>query len=551
MTSKAASYDLKRKLGIMNLELEVYRQIGGLVVRGASRESVLNKLMDFTMKAMDASSGSLYLLDGAAKELSTEVVRGGRGRKGLNMRPTDGIAGRVASTGKTHISPVKKAGQGKAGPDARGNMLAVPLMRRRKVIGVIEVIEKNDGKPFTNSDKKVMASLANHFSIIMERANLFAELDGRIKQFSTLNEVGNLLISTLDQSVVRHRAMEAVTKLMHAEAGSLLLVDRERGELYFEVALGSKGKRLKEVRLGIGEGIAGWVAKHNSPLLIHDVTKDKRFQGKIDKRSKFRTRNMVCVPVTIKGNVIGVLQAINKVSGPFTKEDLKLFQLFSNQVAIALDNARLYEEIKDTFYATSGALAEAIEKRDPYTGGHTKRVLAYCLAIARHLKMPEDSLEVLKLSAVLHDIGKIGIGDSILRKDAPLDDDEAEAMRMHPELGAEILKHVPQLKDVVPGMLCHHERVDGLGYPNGLKRERIPLIARIISVADTYDAMTTTRPYRKGLPPEEAVKELKRYSGRQFDDDIVKAFLRAFRRGEINNSRRPNKKQRPVSSRQT
>ncbi|MBI5491758.1 MAG: GAF domain-containing protein [Deltaproteobacteria bacterium] len=557
MTSKAkaVSPDLKRKLGIMNLELEVYRQIGGLVVRGASRESVLNKLMDFTLKAMATTSGSLCLLDGATKELSFEVVRGAGAKrlKGLRMRPASGIAGHVASTGKAYISQDLRKDRLWSGiktDAAHKNMLAVPLMRRRKVIGVIEVINRNGGKPFTNSDKKVMTSLANHFSIIMERANLFAELDGRIKQFSTLNEVGNLLISTLDQSVVRHRAMEAITKLMHAEAGSLLLVDRERGELYFEVALGSRGKRLKEVRLDIGEGIAGWVAKHGRPLLIHDVTKDKRFQGKIDKRSKFSTRNMICVPVTIKGNVIGVLQAINRVSGPFTREDLKLFQLFSNQVAIALDNARLYEEIKDTFHATSGALAEAIEKRDPYTGGHTKRVLAYCLAIAKHLKMPEASLEVLKLSAVLHDIGKIGIEDRILRKDAPLDGDEAASMRMHPELGAEILKHVPQLKDVVPGMLCHHERVDGLGYPNGFKKERIPLIARIISVADTYDAMTTTRPYRKGLPPEAAVKELKKYSGRQFDDDIVKAFMRAFRRGEINGSGRPDKKQRSVSSRQ-
>ncbi len=546
-----SSPDLRRKLGIMAIELEIYRHIGGLVVKGASRAVILNKLMDFTLKAMDTSSGSLYLLDDS-KELSFEVVRGTGAKrfKGLKMRAQSGIAGHVATTGRPYVSEDLRKDKfwiGIKTDRSHKNMLAVPLMKRRRVIGVIEVINKNDGKPFTKSDLKVMTSLANHFSIIMERANLFTELDGRIKQFSTLNEVGNLLISTLDQSVVRHRAMEAITKLMHAETGSLLLLDREREELYFEVALGAKGRRLKEVTLDIGEGIAGWVAKYGKPLIIHDVTKDKRFQGNIDKRSKFRTRNMICVPVSIKGNIIGVLQAINKVSGTFTKEDLKLFQLFSNQVAIALDNARLYEEIKDTFYATSGALAEAIEKRDPYTGGHTKRVLAYCLAIANHLRMPKTTLEVLRLSAVLHDIGKIGIEDRILRKDAPLDAMEAASMKMHPELGAEILKHVPQLRDIVPGMLYHHERVDGLGYPKGFKKEQIPLIARIISVADTYDAMTTTRPYRKGLDPEVALRELKKCSGRQFDANVVAAFLRAFRGGEIDGVRRPPGK-RPVKT---
>ncbi|OGQ50800.1 MAG: hypothetical protein A3J24_01675 [Deltaproteobacteria bacterium RIFCSPLOWO2_02_FULL_53_8] len=244
---------------------------------------------------------------------------------------------------------------------------------------------------------------------------------------------------------------------------------------------------------------------------------------------------MVCVPVEVKGIRIGVIQAINKIGGDFTKADLKLFQLFANQVAIALDNARLYQEIKETFYNTSEALAEAIEKRDPYTGGHTKRVLWYSLAIARHLGMNNDELEKVKLSAVLHDVGKIGIEDAILRKQGPLDERERAVMSMHPKFGGEILKRVPQLSDIVPGMLHHHERYDGLGYPDQLKQEAIPLIARIIAVADTYDAMTTTRPYRKGLSKEVALSELKKYSNVQFDGTVVDAFLRGFDAGEMDN----------------
>lgn len=522
----------------MSIELGIYREIGGLAVKGSSRSTILNKLMDFALQALETDSGTLYLLDPKNNELTFEVVKGPRSGKlkGLKMRAQTGIAGLVAKTGKPHISSELARDRHWAGikfADSHTNMMAVPLTVKKKVVGVIEVIHKAGGQPFTRDDLNALTSIANHFAIIMERADLFTELDNRVRQFSILHDVGSLLVSTLDQTVVRHRAMEAITKIMSAETGSLLLVDDERQELYFEVALGEKGKTLKEVRLGMGEGIAGWVAKHGKPLIIDDVTQDRRFQGRMDKKSKFQTRNMICVPVEIKGKTIGVLQAINRLDGTFTRDDLRLFQLFSNQVAIALDNARLYEEIKETFHATSGALAESIEKRDPYTGGHTKRVLEYSTAIAMNLNLNADEIENVKLSAVLHDIGKIGIEDRILRKEAPLDAGEAAQMKQHPQFGAEILKHVPQLKGIVPGMMYHHERVDGLGYPMGLKNDEIPLVAKIIAVADTYDAMTTTRPYRKGLPPDVAVTEIKKYCGKQFDLKVVKAFLKAFAGGEF------------------
>jgi GAF domain-containing protein len=362
---------LRKKLSIMELEVEVYREMGGLAVKGASRSALFNRLLEFALKAVDASSGALYSVDSNGT-LFPDAVKGADGLK------DKALASLAVRSGKARIRKGGVRSGGRApSREAETSGLAVPLVRDKKVSGAITASGAKGRTPFTDADLKVFASLANHLSIIMERAELISSLDNRISQLSALNEVGALLSSSLDHNVVRHRAMEAITRLMRAETGSLLLLDRENGELYFEVALGEKGKKLKEVRLKVGEGIAGWVAKHSEPVVIHDVTRDARFQGSVDKRSKFRTRNMVCVPVVIKGQVIGVLQAINRIGGEFTADDLKLFQLFSNQAAIALDNARLYEEIKEAFYATSSALAEAIEKRDPYTGGHTKRVLAY------------------------------------------------------------------------------------------------------------------------------------------------------------------------------
>ncbi|OGP10496.1 MAG: phosphohydrolase [Deltaproteobacteria bacterium GWC2_42_51] len=359
------------------------------------------------------------------------------------------------------------------------------------------------------------------------------ELDRHAKQFAILTEIGTLLNSTLDQKVVRNMALEAITRLMNAEAGSLLLVDNEKKELYFEVALGEKGDRVKEIRLKIGEGIAGWVAEHGEPLLIPDVRKDSRFYRLADEKTDFVTRNMVCVPIKVKDKTIGVLEAINRLDGVFTEDDVKLFQMFSNQVAIALDNARLYEEMRDTFLGVAEALAEAIEKRDPYTGGHTKRVVNYSLAAAKYLNLSQREIELLRLSAILHDIGKVGIEDKILRKPGRLDDEETKVMKMHPTFGVDIMQHIKQLKDLIPGMKYHHERSDGNGYPDGLKGKEIPIIASIIAVADTFDAMTTDRSYRTRLPHHIAIDEIKKEAGAQFEREVALAFVKAFEAGEI------------------
>lgn len=354
-----------------------------------------------------------------------------------------------------------------------------------------------------------------------------------VKKLLTLYRIGALLNSSLDLQVIQKRAMEAITNLVNCEAGSLLLVDEEKGELYFQIALGEKGEQVKEIRLKIGEGIAGWVAKEGKPVIVHDVTKDPRWFRKADEKTKFKTRNMVCVPVKTHEKVIGVIQAINKRRGKFSKEDQKLLEHMSNQLSIAIENARLYEELRKTFFETSQALAEAIEMRDPYTGGHTVRVMNYSVAIGEEMGLPPGEMEKLKISAILHDVGKIGIEDSILRKAGGLEPEEIAKMKSHSVMGEEIVKRVSSLKDVATIIRAHQERFDGKGYPDGLKNGEIPLHARIIAVADSFDAMTTDRPYRKGMSFEEAIEEIKKNRGIQFDPDVVDAFVRTFEKGRI------------------
>jgi HD-GYP domain-containing protein (c-di-GMP phosphodiesterase class II) len=355
----------------------------------------------------------------------------------------------------------------------------------------------------------------------------------RLEQLNTLMELSALINSTLDTSEIKKWAIEAVVRLLDAETGSLILVDQETGELFFEVVLGEKGEKLKEIRLEKGEGIAGWIAEKGEATIVNDVQSDHRFFKIADIKSQFTTKNMVCVPVKSKDKIIGVLEAINKRSGFFDEEDKELLVSLANQVAIAIENANLYQELKEAFYGTAEALAEIIEKRDPYTGGHTKRVMNYSYAIGKAMNLSKKELEDLKLAAILHDVGKIIVRDNILLKEDRLDPEEIGKMSMHTKYGAEILSHIKQLKDIIPGVRGHHERVDGLGYPDNIKGEDIPTIAKIIAVADAFDAMTTDRPYRKEMSFEAAFEELRRNSGTQFDKDVVDTFIKEYKKEEL------------------
>ncbi len=354
------------------------------------------------------------------------------------------------------------------------------------------------------------------------------------KQLMTLSVLSRILNSTLEHRTVRRRAMQAATELMKAEVGSLLLIDEETNRLYFEVALGDKEETVKTFHLEMGEGIAGWVAQHGEPLIVHDAQNDPRFFNEVDKKSKFTTKNVICVPVKVKDKTIGVLEAINKLGGgSFSEDDLSIFQSLADQVAVALDNARLLAEIEGLFFQTAESLADAIEKRDPYTGGHTKRVTEYSIAMGEELNLEPDEMRWLKLAAILHDIGKIGVEDVILRKEDKLTEEEYGQMKKHTLMGAEIIGHIKQLHGIIPGLKYHHEKLDGKGYPEGLANGSIPLIAKIVAVADTFDAMTSDRPYRKALRKKEAFNELRRCVGTQLDRELVDSFIKACEAGKF------------------
>lgn len=350
---------------------------------------------------------------------------------------------------------------------------------------------------------------------------------------NSLMQMAALINSSLDPNEIRRTAVSVATECVGADAASLLLIDKYTGELCFEVVTGAKSHFLERRRMKPGEGIAGWVARKGGAVIVDDVKNDKRFNPIFDEESGYDTRTMIVVPVYYKSTMLGVLQAINKLDGKFNQDDLEMLETVANLVGTAIENALLFQEQRETFLGITTAFAEALEKRDTYTGGHTRRVRDYSLIIATEMKLSHKECEELKLSAILHDIGKIGVSDKILQKPGKLDQDEFLEMSLHPSCGADILSHVKSLSSMLAGVRHHHEKFDGSGYPDKIKNNEIPLIARIISVADAFDAMTSTRSYRTALPHNFAMQELIDCSGRQFDPDVVAAFKSAYDRGEI------------------
>ena len=234
--------------------------------------------------------------------------------------------------------------------------------------------------------------------------------------------------------------------------------------------------------------------------------------------------SLAIVPLKMRERLLGWIGVVSlTASKRFDEGQRKLLSIVASRAAAAIENARLYEDLQATFQQTIQSLARTIDKMDRYTSGHSERVARYAVNLARWLGLAEDQIEIVRHSALMHDIGKIGCVMN-LNKPGKLTQPEYEVFKRHPVYGREILDPIKFLGPVIPGVHLHHERWDGRGYPLGLERQEIPLIARIITVADTYDAMTSDRAYRRALPHEVTVNEIVRCSGSQFDPDIAGIF---------------------------
>ncbi|MBF0564658.1 MAG: HD domain-containing protein [Nitrospirae bacterium] len=397
------------------------------------------------------------------------------------------------------------------------NMAGFPIIADGQAVGWVH-----------GDDRKANAivSVVNHMvKTEMEKKALATETLDKYNELTMLYDFVEK-VNTFNVKEIANFLIKQVLVQIRADNASIMLENETTGLLETIAASGTYFDPMMPLKPGTG--IAGSVMLAGKAEIINDCLSDPRY---IVGRNKISS--LICAPIKAKEKTIGVVNASTIKPNNYTADDLKFFSTLVTQAAFAIDNARLYENLKKAFIKTVNTLAETIEKRDPYTGGHTKRVMNYSVAIAEELGIGDKDRERLELASILHDIGKIGVSDKVLLKTSKLTDEEFDEIKKHPVYGEEILSYIENLDDIIPGIKSHHERFDGKGYPEGLRGDEIDLIARIIAVADSFDAMTSDRPYRKGLSFDVALGELRKCSGTQFDSKVVDAFFEAHKNHKI------------------
>jgi len=328
--------------------------------------------------------------------------------------------------------------------------------------------------------------------------------------------------------------MRITRQALNASASSILLCEEGAQRLVFMFADGPLGERVRRLRISKQSGIAGWVARNGKPLIVNDVSKHQCFSKYTDEVIGYTTKSIICVPLFMNQKVIGVIEMLNKLDGSgFDEHDLHALTVAAATAVKVMENFGHTRSPLFAYKITINALVSAVDAKETFTRGHSKRVSEYALMAANALSLSKEQKQTIEYAAIVHDIGKLAIPDSILNKSDALTDEEWKMIRRHPVTGFNMLRGIDFLEEASRLVLYHHERYDGKGYPKGLKGNAIPVGARLIAVADAFDTMTIEHTYRAARSKKEAFTELQKYAGSQFDPAAVKAFNSGFIRSYL------------------
>jgi PAS domain S-box-containing protein len=368
---------------------------------------------------------------------------------------------------------------------------------------------------------------------ITKRKTAEKQINRQFDRLQALRTIDVAITASLDLGHTLNVFLDQVTSQLRADAVDVLLYNRYSLMLEYAAGKGFRSDAVKYSRLKLGEGVAGKIAKDRRSMTIYELQ---------EKRSAF-TRSLMAeeedfvtyfgVPLVAKGNLLGVMEIYQRSLFEPDDDWVDFLGALAGQAAIAIDNAALFNELKDShdnlimaYETTIEGWARALDYRDRETEGHSRRVSELTINMAREMRIGEKELVHIQRGALLHDIGKIGVPDNILLKTDSLTDDEWKIMKKHPEFARDLLFGIPFLRQALDIPYCHHERWDGTGYPRGIKGNEIPVAARIFSVIDHWDAMTSDRPYRPAIPDKKVREEIKSLAGFYFDPEVVKTFLR-------------------------
>lgn len=518
-------------------ELDAVNRISTALREANTQEEMTARILEETLAILEAHDGQIAFLDPSRRELMVNAARGWFAETPRAAPADDGIAGHVLATNQPYVThdfrsdaATSELARAKV-PGGRGGAV-VPVRNMREPIGVLAV-GVNQPRELQASEVALLTTIAEIAGNAFSRANFYAQTERRVQQLAALRTIDTAIAASTDLTLTLDILLAQACEQLHVDAADVLTFNAYLQTLEFAAGRGFRTTALQHTNLRLGDGYAGTAALERRMIVVPELYAaiDGLVQAPLLPNEGFAT--YIAVPLVAKGALQGVLELFTRTAIQPDTEWMEFASAVASQAALTIDNAELFRSLQNknlelalAYDSTIEGWSRALDLRDKETEGHAKRVTELTIRLARVLGISEEELVQLRRGALLHDIGKMGIPDSILLKPGTLTEDEWKIMRRHPQLAYEMLSSIPYLRGALSIPYCHHERWDGTGYPRGLTGEEIPFEARIFAVVDAWDALRSDRPYRAGWSDPQVRTYLAEQAGKAFDPSIIATFLK-------------------------
>ncbi|MEK6753101.1 MAG: GAF domain-containing protein [Chloroflexota bacterium] len=503
-------------------------------------DTMLHVIVGAAKKLLNSTSSGMYLFIPASKELELEMDTEPYIPSGIRLQIGEGVAGRVVQTRKPLRIDDYSTWEGRSAKyeDFRIRaVLEVPMLYGGELIGVLTVDEIGDSeRKFTEADERLLSLFASQAAGAIHSARLRDEAIHRLQHLQTLRIIDKAITSSLDLNITLNILLNHVVTQLKVDAADVLILRADEQALRYSAGRGFRTHMIEGADVHLNDKYAGRavmerrVIQISGPAQIIDNPSFARLWAEEEFKSYY------CIPLIAKGDVKGVMEVYHRSEFTPSDEWLDFLETLAGQAAITIDNTQMFDnvqrvnmELAIAYEATIEGWSRALDLRDKETEGHTRRVTELTMTLAKVVGIHDNELQHIRRGALLHDIGKMGVSDKILLKKGALTQKEWEAMRLHPTLALQMLQPIAYLRQALDIPCCHHEKWNGTGYPRGLKGEQIPLVARIFAVVDVWDALTSSRPYRKAWTKKKALAYIKKQSGKHFDPQLVEIFLKTIK----------------------
>ena len=412
------------------------------------------------------------------------------------------------------------------------SMMGIPLIKGTRILGALMILDSEHPYRFNAQDLEMASVLGGHAALAIDNAQLYEKAQLHLQHERALREIDLAITSNMELSETLQVVLYQVRARLHVDAAAILLLDPSNQTLNYSSGRGFQSDLIQKTHLTLGEGGAGHAVQERRTFGRAEIVQPDDIPDRAEVIREEQFAAYFIVPLIVKDQLLGALEVYHRAPLIMKTEWLKFIETLAGQTAIAIDNATLFANLQrsnadltEAYDTTLEGWSTALDLRDKETEGHTQRVTELTVCLAERMGVGPQELIQIRRGALLHDIGKMGIPDRVLLKPDQLTDEEWELMRMHPIYAFQMLKPIAYLNGAIDIPYCHHEKWDGTGYPRGLKGEQIPLGARIFSVVDVYDALTSNRPYRTAWPKERVLRYIRELCGTHFEPRVVEAFL--------------------------